>query len=75
MSASSLASLSCLYITDSKGKATAPTPQYRQDAKKGYLPLDDLPHAGPEPSGYALWSFLEGNRSECSECPGGRTLR
>ena len=46
---------------DSKGKATAPTPQYRQDAKKGYLPLDDLPHAGPEPSRYAPWSFLKGN--------------
>ena len=30
----SLASLLCLYIMDPKGKATAPTPPYRQDAKK-----------------------------------------
>ena len=46
---------------DPKGKATAPTPPYRRDAKKGYLPADDLPHAGPKPSGYAPRSFLKGN--------------
>ena len=46
---------------DPKGKATAPTPRYGQDAKKGYLPSDDLLHAGPEPSGYAPRSFLSGN--------------
>ena len=46
---------------DYKGTATAPTPPYRQDAKKGYLPLDDLPHARSEPSSYAPWSFLKGN--------------
>ena len=61
ISSSSLASLSCLYIMDPKGKATAPTPPYRRDAKKGYLPSDDLPHAGSEPSGYASRSFLKGN--------------
>ena len=49
---------------DSKGKATAPTPPYRQDAKKGYLPLDDLPYAGSEPSSYAPWGFLKGNSLE-----------
>ena len=49
---------------DSKGKVTALTPPYRQDAKKGYLPLDDSPHAGPEPSGYAPWRFLTGNSSD-----------
>ena len=46
---------------DPKGKATAPTPPYRRDAKKGYLPSDDLPHAGPEPSSYAPGRFLSGN--------------
>ena len=46
---------------DCKGKATSPTPPYRQDAKKGYLPLDDLPRTGPKPSAYAPWSFLKGN--------------
>ena len=60
MSSSSLNSLSCLDIMDPKGKGPAPTPPYRQDARKGYLPSDDLPHAGPEPSGYAPRSFLSG---------------
>ena len=46
---------------DPEGKATAPTSPYRQDAKKGYLPSDDLPHVGPEPPGYAPRSFLSGN--------------
>ena len=46
---------------DPNGKATSPTPPYRRDAKKGYLPSDDFPHAGSEPYGYAPWSFLEGN--------------
>ena len=46
---------------DPKGKATAPTPPYRRDTKKEYLPSDDLPHASPEPSGYAPRSFLSGN--------------
>ena len=46
---------------DPKGKASAPTPPYRQDAKKGYLPSVPFPHAGPEPSGYAPRSFLKGN--------------
>ena len=45
---------------DPKGKAPAPTPPYRQDAKKGYLPLDDLPHASPDPYGHAPRSFLSG---------------
>ena len=46
---------------DPKGKTTAPTPPYQRDAKKGYLPSDDFPHAGPQPSGYAPWSFRKGN--------------
>ena len=45
---------------DPKGKAAAPTPLYNRDANKGYLPSHDLPHAGPEPSGYAPRSFLSG---------------
>ena len=43
---------------DPKGKAPAPTPPYCQDANKELLPSDNLPHAGPEPSGYAPRSFL-----------------
>ena len=46
---------------DPKGKAPAPTPPYRQDAPKGYLPSVPFPHAGPEPSGQALRSFLKQN--------------
>ena len=46
---------------DPKGKASAPTPPYRQDAQKGYLPSVCFPHTGPEPSGQALRSFLKGN--------------
>ena len=46
---------------DPKGKAPAPTPPYRQDAQKGYLPSVPFPHAGPEPSGHAPWSILKGN--------------
>ena len=46
---------------DPKGKASAPTPPYRQDAQKGYLPSVPFPHAGPEPSGQAPRSFLKGN--------------
>ena len=57
ISSSSWASLSCLDTMEPKGKAPAPTPPYRQDANKGFLPSNDLPHAGPEPSGYALRSF------------------
>ena len=49
---------------DPKGKAPAPTPPYRQDAQKGYLPSVPFPHAGPEPSGQALRSFLKGNSLE-----------
>ena len=45
---------------DPKGKAPALAPPYRRDARKGYVPSDDLPHAGPEPSGYASRSFLSG---------------
>ena len=44
-----------------RGKAPAPTPPYRQDAQKGYLPSVPFPHAGPEPSGQAPRSFLKGN--------------
>ena len=44
-----------------KGKASAPTPSYRQDARKEYLPSVPFPIAGPEPSGYAPRSFLKGN--------------
>ena len=47
---------------DPKGKASAPTPPYRQDAQKGYLLSVPFPHAGPEPSGQAPRSFLKGNR-------------
>ena len=47
-----------------KGKAPAPTPPYRQDAQKGYLPSVPFPHAGPEPSGHAPRSFLKGNSLE-----------
>ena len=46
---------------DPKGKAPAPTPPYRKDAQKGYLPSVPFPHAGPEPSGHAPRSFLKGN--------------
>ena len=46
---------------DRKGTASAPTPPYRQDAQKGYLPSVPFPHAGPEPSGQAPRSFLKGN--------------
>ena len=46
---------------DPKGKAPAPTPPYRRDAQKGYLPSVPFPHAGPEPSGHAPRSFLKGN--------------
>ena len=46
---------------DPKGTATAPTPSYRREAKKRYLPSDDLPHAGLEPSGYTPRSFVKGN--------------
>ena len=53
---------------DPKGKATAPTPPYRRDAKKGYLPSDDFPHVGPEPSGYAPRSFLSRNSLEGLTC-------
>ena len=60
VSSSSLSSLSCLYLMDPKGKAPAPTPPYRRDAQKGYLPSDPFPHAGPEPSGEAPRSFLKG---------------
>ena len=52
---------------DPKGKATAPTPPYSWDAEKGYLPSDDLPHAGPEPSSYAPRSFLKGNSLDGSK--------
>ena len=64
ISSSSLSSLSGLYLMDPKGKASAPTPPYRQDAKKGYLPSVPSSHAGPEPSGYAPRSFLKGNSLE-----------
>ena len=46
---------------DPKGKASAPSPPYRQDAQKGYLPSVPFPHAGPEHSGQAPRSFLKGN--------------
>ena len=49
---------------DLKGKAPAPTPPYRRDAQKGYLPCVPFPHAGPEPSGQAPRSFLKGNTLE-----------
>ena len=52
--------LSCLDTVDPKGKAPALTPSYRRDARKGYPPSEDLPHAGPEPSSYAPRSFLSG---------------
>ena len=45
---------------DPNGKAPAPTPQDRRDARKGYLPSDDLPPAGIGASGYAPRSFLSG---------------
>ena len=51
---------------DPKGKAQAPTPPYRRDAQKGYLPSVPFPGAGPEPSGQALRSFLKGNRLDGS---------
>ena len=51
---------------DPKGKAPAPTPPYRQDAQNGYLPSVPFPHAGPEPSGQALRSFLKGNSLDTS---------
>ena len=63
----SLASLSCLDTMDPKGKAPTPTPPYRQDASKGYLPSDDIPHADPEPSGYAPRSFLSRKGLEYGE--------
>ena len=53
-------SLWCLDIMDPKSKAPTPTPPYRQDANKKFLPSDD--HAGPEPFGYALRSFICGKR-------------
>ena len=56
-----MTSLSCLYLIDPKGKASAPTPPYRQDAKKGYLPSVPFAHASPEPSGYAPRSFVKEN--------------
>ena len=46
---------------DPKGKASAPTPPYRRDAQRGYLPSVPFPHAGPEPSGQAPRSFLKEN--------------
>ena len=46
---------------DPKDKATAPTPPYCPDAKKGCLQSDDLPGAGHEPSGYAPRSCLKGS--------------
>ena len=49
---------------DPKGKAPAPTPPYRQDAQKGYLPPVLFPHTGPEPSGHAPRSFLKDNSLE-----------
>ena len=54
---------------DPKGKTSAPTPPYRRDAQKGYLPSVPFPHAGPEPSGQAPQSFLKGNSLEglCKE--------
>ena len=33
------------------------------------MPSDDLPHAGPEPSGYAPRSFLKGNSLDGSRAP------
>ena len=64
VSSSSLSSLSCLYLMDPKGKAPAPTPPYRRDAQKGYLPSVPFPHAGPEPSDQAPRSFHKGNSLE-----------
>ena len=61
ISSSSLSSVSCLYLMDTKGKASAPTAPYRQDAQKGYLPSVPFPHADPEPSDQAQRSFLKGN--------------
>ena len=46
---------------DPKGKASAPTPPYRRDAQKGYLPSVPFPHAGLELSSQAPRSFLKGN--------------
>ena len=60
MSSSSLALLLCSETIDPKGKATAPIPPYHRDARKGYPPSRDLPHAGPEPSGDTLPSILSG---------------
>ena len=60
----SLAPLWFLDIMDPRSKAPTPTPPYCQDANKGFLPSDDVLHAGPEPFGYAPGSSLSGKHLE-----------
>ena len=51
---------------DPKGKSTTPVLPYRRCAKRGYLPSNDLPHAGLEPSGKCLVSIFVGKHLDGS---------